>query len=155
MNVDQAITIATSDMNNHEAGWPASFYRPIQKKVQTMAKADRYHKPEQLVPDRESLYARAMALHGRSNDLDFKSLMNYELASYPPSMFSSYGQMRECTTMANLKNAIEVDAHIQTRNLVPEARFLDGCAVLWVVSWSVSVKVQDYVDNFRNIWMLW
>ena len=65
-------------------------------------------------------------------------------------MFSSYGQMRECTTKANLKNAIEVDAHIQTRNLVPEARFLDGCAVLWVVSWPVSVKVQDYLDNFRK-----
>ena len=54
VNVDKAITIATSEMNNYEGGWPASFYRPIGKKVQTMAKAERYHKPEQLVPDRET-----------------------------------------------------------------------------------------------------
>ena len=58
--------------------------------------------------------------------------------------------MRACTTEDNLKNAIKVDAHIQTRNLVPEARFLDGCAVLWVVSWQVSGKVQDFLDNSRK-----
>ena len=150
VNVDQAITIATCEMNSFEAGWPASFHGPIQKKVQTMAKADKHHKPEQKVADTETLYARAMALHGRSNDLDVKSLMNYELASYPPSMFSSYGQMRECTSKANLKNAIKVEAHIQTRNLTTETTFLDGCAVLWVVSWTVSGTVQDFLDNFRR-----
>ena len=65
-------------------------------------------------------------------------------------MFSSYGQMWEFTTKANLKNAIKVDAHIQTRNLVLEARFLDGCAVLCVVSRPVSGKVQDFLDNFNK-----
>ena len=58
--------------------------------------------------------------------------------------------MWEFTTKANLKNAIKVDAHIQTRNLVPEARFLDGCAVLWVVSRPVSGKVHDFLDNFNK-----
>ena len=86
VNVHQAIAIATAEMNSFEAGWPASFHGPIQK-VQTMAKADKYHKLEQMLGDTETLYARAMALHGRSNDIDVKSFMNYKLASHSPSMF--------------------------------------------------------------------
>lgn len=51
---------------------------------------------------------------------------------------------------ANLKNAIKVEAHVQTRNITTDARYLDGCAVLWVVSWPVSGTVQDFLDNFRR-----
>ena len=150
VNVDQCIAIATSEMNSFEAGWPASFHGPIPKKVQTMAMKDKNHKHDQMMANTETLYARAMALHGRSNELDIRSLMRYELSSHPPSMFSSYDQMRESTSKSTLKNAIKVEAHIQIRNLTAEARFLDGCAVLWAVSWPVSGTVQDYLDNFRN-----
>lgn len=115
-----------------------------------MDKAAKYHKPEHKVADAETLYARAIALHGKTNNIDVKSLMKYELASHPPSMFSSYGQMRECKSKANLKNAIKVEAHIQTHNFPTEARFLDGCAVLWIVSWPLSGTVQDFLDNFRR-----
>lgn len=134
VNVDQAIAIAVAEMNAFEAGWPASFHGTIQKKVQTMAKADKHCKPQQKIVDTETLYARAMALQGRSDDFDIKSMMKYELSSHPPSMFSGDGQMRECTSKANLKNAIKVEAHIQLRNMTTQARFLDGCVVLWVVT---------------------
>ena len=150
VNVDQAIAIGTSQMNSFEEGWPASFHRPLQKKVQTMAKADKYHKPEQNVADTETVYARAMAFHGGPNNFDVKCLMDHELAPYPPSMFSRYGQMRECTSKANLKNAIKVEARNQSRNIIVAVRFLDGCAELWIVSWPVSGIVQDFLDNFRR-----
>ncbi len=42
------------------------------------------------------------------------------------------------------------EAHIPTHNLTTEARFLDGCTVLWVVSWPESGTVQDFLDNFRR-----
>ena len=56
--------------------------------------------------------------------------------------------MRECTSKSFLKNAIKVEAHLQTRNMTSDARFLDGCAVLWVVVWPLTGIVQDYMDNF-------
>ena len=37
VNVDLAVSIFTTEMDAFEAGWPASFYCLIQKKVQTIA----------------------------------------------------------------------------------------------------------------------
>jgi hypothetical protein len=70
-------------MKKFEAGWPASFHAPIQKRVQTMARLDKHQKVDEDFAATETLYAKAMALQGRSSNLDIKSLMKYEPASHP------------------------------------------------------------------------
>ena len=68
-----------------------------------MNKASTIPIPQQKTADIETLYARAMALYGRYEDVDIKSLLKFELSPFPSAMFSGYGQMRECTNKANLK----------------------------------------------------
>ena len=40
------------------------------------------------VYDQEMVYARAIGLLASSREIDFDDVLNYELAAYPPSMFS-------------------------------------------------------------------
>ena len=53
--------------------------------------------------------------------------------------------MREAKTKSMLKSTLKVDI---SRDI--NATFLDGCAVLWVIPWSTSGTVQDYLDKFRS-----
>jgi hypothetical protein len=87
VNVDQVITITTSDI---KAGWASSFHASIQKRVQRMARVVKHQNVEGKFAATET-YARAMVSQKRSSDLDIKSLMKHELAFYLASLFTNTG----------------------------------------------------------------
>ena len=96
------------------------------------------------------MYARAMALQAGSHSLNINDIISHELAPYPASMFKSNGQMRDAKSKACLKNILRVDMSNRHVEGDVEAIFLDGCAVLWVIPWPMSITVQDYLDKFRD-----
>ncbi|KAJ4918215.1 hypothetical protein JOQ06_000075 [Pogonophryne albipinna] len=64
-------------------------------------------------------------------------------------MFDDSGHMKEAKTKSTLKNALKVE--VSSRHADVTASFLDGCAVMWVVSWPTGGgTVQDFLDNFRR-----
>ena len=70
-------------------------------------------------------------------------------------MFAQYStepepEKREAKTKANLKNVVKVEVSSRNAEKDVDASFLDGCAILWVVPWSTSGTVQDYLDQFRR-----
>ena len=65
-------------------------------------------------------------------------------------MFKSNGQTRDAKSKACLKNILRVDVSNRHAERDVEAIFLDGCAVLWVIPWSMSGTVVDYLDRFRD-----
>jgi hypothetical protein len=71
--------------------------------------------------------------------------MAYELAPVPIAMFGN-DRMRISTIKASLENQLKVE--IPSQDTTADVTLLDGCAVLWVVPWSITV--QQYLDNFRT-----
>ena len=54
--------------------------------------------------------------------------------------------MHDAKSKACLKNILRVDVSKRHAERDVEAIFLDGCAVLWVISLPMSGTVQDYLD---------
>ena len=66
------------------------------------------------------------------------------------SMFNENGNMRDAKTKSNHKNALKVEVSRWLAEQDVQAKFFDGCAVLWVVSWPTSGTVHDYLLRFRS-----
>ena len=89
-----------------------------------------------------------MALQSSQRKYDARTLMNYELTFWPASMFDSDGTMRVAKAKSVLKNNLKVEAPI--RQTIIDASFLDGCALLWAVTWPTGGTVKDFLVNFRH-----
>ena len=76
--------------------------------------------------------------------------MSTELAPHPTAFFDEHGHMREAKSKAVLKTSSKVEVSGRGVENSVQARFLDGCAVLWVIPWPVNGKVQDFLDAFRK-----
>lgn len=138
-------------MKEYESAWPHSFHQSIPKKVTTVSMTKKHIKVgDAPVFDTETIYARAMGLQSTSRALDTTTLLRHELSPYPTSIFDEYGHMREAQSKANLKNALKVEVSEKTLPNSINAIFIDGCAVLWAISWPVSGTVQHYLDAFRR-----
>ncbi|KAK5922319.1 hypothetical protein CgunFtcFv8_019592 [Champsocephalus gunnari] len=150
VNVDKAVELGTKQMETFEAGWPASFHAPIQKCVTMMAAFRKHIKVGDMkLFDTEMIYARAMALQSSHRKFDTNNLMSHELSPKPTSMFDDSGHMKEAKTKSTLKNALKVE--VSSRHADVTASFLDGCAVMWVVSWPTGGgTVQDFLNNFHR-----
>ena len=87
-----------------------------------------------------------------SSELDFKQVFQHALAPVPTSMFKDNGNMRITKTKSTLKNKLQVKQPVRTvckqPASLPEVTIIDGCALLWVISWPSQGVVQDYIDNF-------
>ena len=103
-NVDNAVEIGRQALGNFKAGWPDSFYETLKKIIIPMdAKSKHVSIGEHRVYDQELIYARAIGLLASSRELNFDDVLSYELAAYPPSMFSEEGKMRTATAKSSLK----------------------------------------------------
>ena len=62
-------------------------------------------------------------------------------------MFEDNGDIRICKSKATLKNRLQVE--VSSRFVEPaDVILIDGCAVLWVISWpSSSGTVEDFLKN--------
>ncbi|KAI0243130.1 hypothetical protein LSAT2_008387 [Lamellibrachia satsuma] len=102
--------------------------------------------------DTETIYARAISLQSSARDLYTTTLMGYELSPIPMSMFDENGNMGDAKTKSNLKIALKVEVSRRPAEQDVQATFLDGCAVLWVVPWPISlhdyfVRVRSYIHG--------
>ena len=86
------------------------------------------------VYDQEMVYARAIGLLASSREIDFDHVFNYELAAYPPSMFSDEGKMGTAISKSTLKQNLQVC--ISERNFPsPNVIIFDVSAVLRTINW--------------------
>ncbi|KAI0219559.1 hypothetical protein LSAT2_028913 [Lamellibrachia satsuma] len=76
--------------------------------------------------------------------------LGHELSPIPTSMFDENGNMRDAKMKSNLKNVLKVEVSRRLAEQDVQATFLDGCAVLWVVPWSTSATVHNYLVRFRS-----
>ena len=101
--------------------------------------------------DTALIYTRVMGI-AASRELDLKQVFQHELAPVPTSMFKDNGDMRITKTKSTLKNKLQVKQIVRTvckqPASLPEVTIIDGCALLWVISWPSQGVVQDYIDNF-------
>ena len=108
-NVDDAVNIGRQALIDFKAGWPDSFYEPLKKIIIPMdAKNKHISLGDHRVYDQELIYARAIGLLASSREIDFDDVLNYELAAYPPSMFSEEGKMRTAKSKSTLKKNLQV-----------------------------------------------
>ena len=83
-------------------------------------------------------------------DFDLEEMMRYELAPHPTSMFDKDGLLRPCRQKSKLMTTLKVEVSARLQANDPTAIFIDGCALLWVVSWPARGTVSDYVNNFMQ-----
>ena len=151
INVEKSADIGKKQMKDFESGWPDSFHSTIPRKVTTMALTKKHLKVgEAEVFDTETIYARAMGLQSSPRALNTSILLSHELAPHPTAIFDEHGHMREAKSKANLKNALKVEVSGRAIESSVQAKFLDGCAVLWVIPWPMNGTVQDFLNAFRK-----
>ena len=85
-----------------------------------------------------------LRFYGKSN-----TTMVYELAPVPPSMFDDKGDMRITKSKSTLESKLQVEI---SERLSPaaDAIILDGCAILWVISWHTAGAVEDFIMNILS-----
>ena len=111
------------------------FYEPIKQTVKTMDNSRKGVKAgDKKIVDPEVIYVRALALKCVNPNFGFEGILGYELAPHPTSMFDKDGLLRTCKQKSKLKTTLKVE--IPARSVTNDANtiFLDGYAILWVVS---------------------
>ena len=65
------------------------------------------------------------------------------------SMFNKKGQMRPSNQKSKLMTGLKVEVSARAVGQ-PDAFFLDGCAILWIVAWPSKGTVGSFIVNFRK-----
>ena len=109
--------------------------------------------------DPELAYTRALALQLVNSDFDFKQILSYKLAPFPPSLFEKENVLRTVKLSSNLIKTLKVESNekLSASNLT--ATFLNGFNVFWHGSWSkkeLSLNVWKILFHtpMRNHWFL-
>ena len=109
VNADEAIILGKKAMNDFRKGWPESFYQTLGKLVKTMDQSKKHViVGNTKVYDQDLIYARVIGLMSSSRGVDFDTVLAYELAAYPPSMFNSDGEMKIAKSKSVLKQKLQV-----------------------------------------------
>lgn len=101
----------------------------------------------------EAIHAPAMSLHNTFRDIDPTTLNSCELSPVPAAFFDDHGDMRLTSSKATLKNTLKVETPRRTQTMASsiDLIMLDGCAVLWVITWPPGGSPsQDFLARFRN-----
>ena len=147
VNVDQSVEIGRNQLQLYESGWSGSFHKPLTKKTVTMSVSKKQIKVGPAdVFDTTLIYSRVLCLQ-QVHDINIRDVLQYELSPVAPSMFEDNGDIRICKSKATLKNRLQVE--VSSRFVEPaDVILIDGCAVLWVISWpSSSGTVEDFLKN--------
>ena len=96
VNVENAVMIGETMLEDYEKTWPEGFNSTISKKVDKMAASCKFVKiGDSKVYDLNAIYSRVIALLSSDRDVDVNDVFAYELAPVPTSMFMKDG-MRIC-----------------------------------------------------------
>ena len=83
------------------------------------------------------------------NQINVDNLFDYELSPVPTSLFRDDGEARYPQNKAQLK--LELKVEVSTRNIVADAVFIDGCAMLHsAIYWPKGGTVQDLLNGVRK-----
>lgn len=63
---------------------------------------------------------------------------------YHQLFFNDNGDMRITKSKSTLTKKLQIDVSARLTNQ-PEAIILDGCAILWVISWPANGTVEDFL----------
>ena len=86
--------------------------------------------------DTSMIYSRVMVLMD-SRDINLKDVLAYELSPVPTSIFEDSDEMRFTKNKSVLKNKLKEETLARTA-LSPDIVVVDGCALMWVISWPVT-----------------
>ena len=134
---------------------PGGFWSAITRQVKTTAKTKRPRINENgKVCDTELIFSRTLALQATSRNIDFQTLLSHELAPFPVSLFDESGNMRLCSSKADLKSKTQVQISGRYVDSL-DCLVLDGCAILWMVqcpsnSSHQQAQVKDFVYSFES-----
>ena len=150
VNADEAIILGKKAMNDFRKGWPESFYQTLGKLVKTMDQSKKHViVGNTKVYDQDLIYARVIGLMSSSRGVDFDTVLAYELAAYPPSMFNSDGEMKIAKSKSVLKQKLQVT--LSERNCFgPDIIIYDVSALLWTIPWPSS-KLKGFIESFKSL----
>ena len=152
VNVDRAVEIGSSQMNEFEQGWPKSFHEKLSHKVTTQVDSRKYIKVgDTKVFDTELIFSRVIGLQASSRDVDVKQLLSYELSPVPTSMFTETGDMRVSKSKSTLKKVLQKEVSARCIEKQITTLVIDGCAIFYVLHWPPSTgTVGDLVVAYRS-----
>ncbi len=97
INVDQAVSIGQSQLLEFEKQLPFGFWKPIEKKVKTMAATKKgIAVGPKVLYDTQLIFSRVMGLQASSREVDFKDVLSYEFAPIPTALFDDSGKYCPC-----------------------------------------------------------
>ena len=88
--------------------------------------------------DTELIYSRTIGLIP-PRKYDQKDLFSYDLSSVPTTMFDDNGDMKITKSKSVLKQKLQVSHSTKTSQ--PQVVIIDGCAILWLIKWSIKGDV--------------
>ena len=151
VNAQDAVSIGTEAMKEHERQWPDGFRNTISKKGKTIADGKKFVSVgTEKVYDTTVIYSRVIGIQASSRELDLKKVLSYELAPVPTSMFHDSGAARMCKAKSDLKKRLARETSSKVVETNQAAVVLDGSAILWVVHWPAIGTVVDFVNNFKK-----
>ena len=149
VNVENAVMIGETMLEEYEKTWPEGFNSTISKKVETMAASCKFVKiDDSKVYDLNAIYSRVIALLSSDRDVDVNDVFSYELAPVPTAMFMKDG-MWICKAKSKLKRSLQIE--VSWRNAGDaDATVIDGSALLWTVHWPADGSVADFIVNVKK-----
>ena len=89
VNVCQAISIGQNKLVEFEKSLPNGFWRPIERRIKTMAAAKKKGIPigSKVVYDTQLIFSCVIGLQASSREVNFKDVLSYELAPIPTALF--------------------------------------------------------------------
>ena len=149
VNVENAVMIGETMLEDYEKTWPEGFNSTISKKVETMAASCKFIKiGDSKVYDLNAIYSRVIALLSSDRDVVVNDVFSYEFAPVPTAMFMKDG-MRICKAKSKLKRSLQIE--VSRRNAGDaDATVIDGPALLWTVHWPADGSVADFIVNVKK-----
>ena len=150
-NVNKSLEIGIDPMNKFQESLPEGFRVKLSTKVVTMAAGRKtsQKKTNAVKPyNADLIMSRVLYLLG-SNQLDFTTLFNCELAPVPTSLFEDSGEARYPTTKSVLMNKLKVE--VSSRGIVPDAVVVDGGEMLHsAIYWPKDGLVSDLLKSVEK-----
>ena len=146
VNVENAVMIGETMLEDYEKTWPEGFNSTVSKKVEASCQFVKIG--DSKVYDFNAVYSRVIALLSSDRDVDVNDVFSYELAPVPTAMFMKDG-MRICKAKSKLKRSLQIE--VSRRNAGgADATVIDGSALLWTVHWPADGSVADFIVNVKK-----
>ena len=98
---------------------------------------------------RQIAHSDVIGFLASSREINFEEVLAYELAAYPPSMFSPDGEMKIAKTKSVMKQKLQVA--LSERNCFnPDTIIYDVSALLWVIPLP-SGKLKVFIESFKAL----